>query len=196
MKILNEDVQRIPIEKPTLHPQNPRNGDLTRIIESIETNGFWGAIVVQKSTGHVLVGNHRLMAARELDFSEVPAFYVDVNDEEALRILTADNKTSDEGSYYEDELYQLLEHINSTDQGLTGTGYTEEELSDLGNMLEPPSLDDLEEAYGEVDEEELWPKISVKVPPDVEDLYEQLMGEQQGDNDAERFENLLHAVQR
>jgi hypothetical protein len=46
------------------HPDNPREGNVDAIAESVEANGFSGAIVAQRSTGHVLAGNHRLLAAR------------------------------------------------------------------------------------------------------------------------------------
>lgn len=120
-----------------LHEANPRQGDLGAVIESFKANGFWGRVVVDKRTGRVLAGNHRVMAARQLDMPEIPVEYVETDgDEHALRILLADNRTSDLGDYDRAGLADLLEHLASTDAGLVGTGYDgdalDELLSDLG----------------------------------------------------------------
>lgn len=56
---------KVRLDRLATHPENPRQGDVAAIAASIETNGFYGAVVAQKSSGHVLAGNHRLLAARE-----------------------------------------------------------------------------------------------------------------------------------
>lgn len=118
------------------HPSNPRKGNVKAVMESIRTNGFFGTIVVQESTGYILAGNHRVMAARELGLDEVPVVWVDVDDEAAMRILLADNRTSDLATYDNRELAGLLEHLASTDDGLVGTGYSDEDFRRLLNELD------------------------------------------------------------
>jgi ParB-like chromosome segregation protein Spo0J len=113
------------------HPSNPRIGDVESVKNSIRKNGFFGTIVVQESTNYVLAGNHRLKAVTQLGFDSIPATFVDVDDEQAMRILLADNRTSDLGTYDEEALTELLEHLASTDDGLDGTGYDESFLSDV-----------------------------------------------------------------
>ena len=78
-----------------VHPENARQGDIGAICQSIEHNGFFGACVVQESTGYILVGNHRYQAAAYSGASTVPAIFVDVDDERALKILLVDNRTND-----------------------------------------------------------------------------------------------------
>ena len=133
--LLTKDVQHISVDKLRCHPANPREGDVGAVWESIEQNGFFGALVVQKSSGHVLAGNHRLLAAREAGMDEVPVIYVDVDDEHAMRILLADNRTSDIATYDGEGLADLLEHLASTDDGLAGTGYDGDALDELLNDL-------------------------------------------------------------
>lgn len=130
-RIINGPSENVPVARLREHPANPRQGDVGAVSESIEANGFFGALVVQRSTGYVLAGNHRLKAARALGMDTVPVFYVDVDDEAAMRILLADNRTSDLGDYDRAGLAQLLEHLNSTDAGLAGTGYDGDALDDL-----------------------------------------------------------------
>jgi len=43
----------------------------------------------------------------------------------------------------------------------------------------------------EYDESDYWPVIKIKVPQNVFTLYEEVLGKQDGDEDWERFENLL-----
>jgi hypothetical protein len=122
-KILNE------------HPSNPRVGDVESVKASILNNGFFGTIVVQESTNYVLAGNHRLKAAIELELDAIPVTFVDVDNERALRILLADNRTSDLGTYDDESLVELLEHLASTDEGLDGTGYDDSFLDALSEDL-------------------------------------------------------------
>lgn len=47
------------------HPQNANEGDVGAIVESIDENGFFGAVLVQASTGRILAGKHRWASAIE-----------------------------------------------------------------------------------------------------------------------------------
>lgn len=114
----------------TPHPSNPRQGDVGSIHESIDVNGFYGALIVQKSTGHVLAGNHRLKAAVASGAETVPVIEVDCDDETATRILIADNRTNDVASYDNDALANLLKELAST-SGLAGTGFDGDDLDQL-----------------------------------------------------------------
>lgn len=133
----------VPIADLVLHPQNPREGDIGAIHGSLEANGFYGVIVVQESTSRVLVGNHRLQAARAAGMDTVPVAYVDVDDEAALRILLADNRTAELATNNEAGLAKLLQDLATTSLGLDGTGYDGGDLDDLLVQLERTSpLDD------------------------------------------------------
>jgi len=130
-EVINDGAsEMVPVGKLKLHPRNVNQGDLGRIDESVEENGFYGALVVQKSTGHVLVGNHRLKAARAKKIKQVPVIYVDVDDDRAMRILLADNRTARLG--YDDEaaLKDVLTEMATT-TGLQGTGYDGDDLDEL-----------------------------------------------------------------
>ena len=70
--IANTGYEMVPVGRLKVHPRNPRQGDVGAICESIQTNQFFGALVVQRSTCHVLAGNHRLLAAKQIGMVEVP----------------------------------------------------------------------------------------------------------------------------
>ena len=130
MKIINEAVELAPVDAVQPHPRNPRQGDVGAIHESIEANGFYGAVVAQRSTGFILAGNHRWQAARHAGATEVPVIWVDVDDDHALRILLADNRTNDLATYDDSALASLLQEL--ADAGnLAGTGYDGDALDDL-----------------------------------------------------------------
>jgi DNA modification methylase len=127
------------------HPRNPHRGDVEAIKESLEAHGQLRTIVVNRRTNEVLAGNHVLLAARELGWAEVVATVVDVDEDQAKRILLVDNRTSDESSYDERLLAELLSEL----EGLEGTGYDEADLDELLEELsegepfaedEPPPL--------------------------------------------------------
>lgn len=131
MTIITQQTVHVPIEKVRQHPTNPRKGNVPAIRESIAENGFFGSVVVQRSTGYILAGNHRYEAALLEDAAVIPVAYADVDDEQALRILLADNRTNDVASYNDEGLAELLEHLASTDEGLAGTGYDEASMQEL-----------------------------------------------------------------
>lgn len=110
----------VPIDSVLPYPDNPRRGDLKALKDSILTNGFYSVVVVQKSTGYVVAGNHRLKALQELGATEVPAMLMEMSDEDAKRIVLADNRTSDLAFYDDPTLFKLLQDL---DGDFSGTGY-------------------------------------------------------------------------
>jgi ParB-like chromosome segregation protein Spo0J len=130
-KTLNTAVENVAVELLKVHPRNANQGDIQAITESVETNGFWGTIVVNRRTNHVLAGNHRYMAAKQLGFDTVPVAWVDVAPKDEIRILVADNRTTRLGTDNDARLSELLTELATTDLGLDGTGFTAADLDDL-----------------------------------------------------------------
>jgi DNA modification methylase/PII-like signaling protein len=133
--ILNDRTEMVDVGSVEPHPRNPRVGNIDVIVESIQENGFFGALVVQRSTGYILVGNHRYKAALALDMNEVPVMFVDVDDEKALKILLVDNKASDEATYNDQVLYEILKEIAEDPVDLVGTGFDLNEMELLGQKI-------------------------------------------------------------
>lgn len=122
-RIEQEYDEHIEISSLKEHPDNPRRGDDHAVSESVETNGFFGAVLVQESTGYVLAGNTRLRVATADGSSTIPGFRLDVDDDTAKRILLADNRVSDLAYYDDDALLSLLETVSEESGSLVGTGY-------------------------------------------------------------------------
>jgi hypothetical protein len=114
------------------HPDNPRRGDVDAIAASIDANGFYGTVVAQRSTGFVLAGNHRLLAARQQGIETLPVVWLDVDDDRARRILLVDNRSNDVAAYDEQQLVDLLSELDD----LTGTGFSDDDLLKLMSSLD------------------------------------------------------------
>lgn len=134
----DEPIVMVAMHRITPHPANPRQGDVDSIAESIDANGFYGACIVQRSSGYILAGSHRYRAARAEGASEVPVVYVDVDDEQAMRILLADNRASDVAGFDKAVLLGLLEGVETEAGGLRGTGYAAEDVAAIAGSLESP----------------------------------------------------------
>ena len=130
-KILNELTELVPVGRLLSHPRNANESDLGAIYESIQANGFYGSLIVQRSTCHIISGNHRFLAAQKLGYRELPVTWIDCSDEEALRILLVDNRTARLGVDNAAKLAELLTELADTDTGLTGVGYDADFLDDL-----------------------------------------------------------------
>jgi hypothetical protein len=135
-KIRDQTYELVRVEALAPHPDNPRQGNVEAIAESVTQNGFYGAIVAQRSTGYILAGNHRLLAARQQGLAEVPVVWLDVDDDWARRIL-ADNRTNDLATYDQEQLAALLGELAVTESGLIGTGYSAEDLAALAGKPQP-----------------------------------------------------------
>lgn len=130
------------------HPHNPRQGDVGAIMESMKAHGIYAPIVVQKSSNIIIKGNHTAQAAQLLGYKEIDAVILDVDDDQALRILLADNQTGDQATNNKGVLTDLLESLINSDFGLQGTGFHGDDLDDLVAEFKPeppeefPSFDD------------------------------------------------------
>lgn len=127
----------VPIDSIQQHPQNYNNGDLDAIIESITVNGFMSPLIVQKSTGYILAGNHRWQAMHALGATQIPVVMADVSNDRATRYLLADNRTASLAVVDEAAQFALLRELAESDEGLIGTGFDQNSydalLMDLAN---------------------------------------------------------------
>jgi ParB-like chromosome segregation protein Spo0J len=121
----------IDIDEVHTHPSNVRQGDVGAICESLKAHGQYRPIVYQQSTKRILAGNHTWKAAKALGWTQIAATPVVCDDQQALRILLADNKANDLATYDEPELIELLKQLADTDTGLLGTLFDEDELDSL-----------------------------------------------------------------
>jgi ParB-like chromosome segregation protein Spo0J len=124
-------IQDVPVETLHEYADNPRVGNVSAIAESLRVSGQFRPIVVRKETSEVLAGNHTLKAARSLGWKTIRVTYVEgITDEQATKIVLADNRYSDLAAYDNESLGLLLA---SLDGDYVGTGY---DLEAVENLIE------------------------------------------------------------
>lgn len=130
----------VPADGLVHYGKNPRRGNVEAIVNSLQRNGQYKPIVVRAGTNEVLAGNHTLKAARELGWDEIAATFVDVDDDQAARIVLVDNRTNDIAGYDTAELADLLGSLPDLD----GTGFSAADLEELvhGEEQEPAEAPD------------------------------------------------------
>jgi hypothetical protein len=149
------------------HPQNPNKGDDATVSESVGENGWYGAVVAQKSTGYILAGNTRYRVVKKRKGNLLPVIWKDVDDQTALKIMLADNQTARRATMDEEQLTLLLEGLDS----LSGTGY-DSVLHPLEQSIEDEKEGGDEPPSGSA-EEEVPADDDASPPPDVpDDQYE------------------------
>jgi DNA modification methylase len=129
-------VTRYPVAELRIYHRNPRVGNVDRIAESLRVNGQYKPVVVNIGTHtgralEVLAGNHTLKAARDLGWDTIAAVTVDVDDDQAARIVLADNRTADLATHDDRLLLELLADLPDLD----GTGYDPGDLDELEALL-------------------------------------------------------------
>jgi hypothetical protein len=130
------DAVMVPIELLKLATRNPRRGAVAEVIESLREFGQHRPVVVQRSTGEVVVGNHMLKAARSLGWASMAALIVNDDDDKAMRRALADNFTGDKAKWDEEELALVLKDVGVV------PGTSQSEVDKLLASLEPPEKKD------------------------------------------------------
>jgi len=111
--------EMVDIDSLLAFPNNPRVGDVGTIKESLRRLGQYRPIVVHRPTRRVLAGHHVWQAAQELGWREIAVTWVRGDENFCRKIVLADNRTADLGSYDQNTLTDLLESLPD----LTATGY-------------------------------------------------------------------------
>lgn len=124
----------VPIDQLEHWPGNPRRGNVPAVAASLQANGQYKPIIRQARTddgrapGPVFVGNHTLEAARDvLAWDRIAVIEQDVDDATARRIMLADNRTSDLGTYDTGLLVDEIRRLPDLD----GSGYDQLALEGL-----------------------------------------------------------------
>jgi DNA modification methylase len=128
-------VEIVPITRLFCSPTNPRKNDgaVPHVAASIRRFG-WQQPIVARRTGEVIAGNTRLKAAQILGMTEVPVWWFDGSDIDAVAFSIADNRTHEFAEWNEAELAKLLEALRAEDS-LDGVGYSTDDIDELVQQL-------------------------------------------------------------
>lgn len=141
-------VEYVPLEEVREDPRNPRTHDEELIGASIGRFGVLDLITLDERTGYIVSGHGRrktYVKMEERGDSPPEGVKVDQDgrwlvpvvkgwasrsDMEARAALIALNRTTELGTWVDDELLDLL-HELSDEEGLIGVGFTEEDMDKL-----------------------------------------------------------------
>ena len=171
----------------TPHPANVRQGDIGAICQSLETHGQYRPIVVQTSTGHILAGNHTWRAMNALGWSRCAVTYIDVTDDEALRILLVDNRANDLATYDDHGLLALLTGLAETPEHLAGTGFDGDDLDNLLALASFAPITGTSESIAELQDYLGTSRLVIMCPLDVLERFRAVPG----NDDLDRLRVLL-----
>ncbi len=118
---------------------NERN--IEEICRSLREFGQHAPLVVQRSTGRVLVGNGRMEAMGRLGWKDAWVVFTDDDNVTAVRRALADNRTAELADWDENILSEL---VRSLGEDVEIPGWTEEELAAL-SALNPEPVEGLED---------------------------------------------------
>lgn len=191
--------EKIPLDQLEIFPGNANIGNVPMILDSLVTSGPYRSLIVREQDGGhtILAGNHTKLAMVEhgaglceraqryledpvrndpcglctdgKGFDGIPRCELyECTDEEATRINVADNRIPEFSKRDDQALADLLMSL----EDLTGSGYTSDDLR-LYMPQEPPTLDELADEYGDVEDEAtpVLPVLSFRVTPDVRDQF-------------------------
>jgi hypothetical protein len=125
-------VETVPISRLYCSPTNPRHNDaaVPHVAASIRRFG-WQQPIVARRTGEVIAGNTRLKAAQSLGMTEVPVWWFEGSDLDAIAYGIADNRSATFAEFDEPVLAKLLEQLRAEDS-LDGVGYSTDDIDALG----------------------------------------------------------------
>lgn len=132
-------VKRVPLSQLHVNEQNPRRiskkrmDDLKRVMAA-DPEMLQVRPVVALPDGTVIMGNHRLQAAEELGWSDIPTIYVDLEDSRAVEWALRDNQTFAED--VDEQIAAQLRMLQERDRDLSLIGYPSEDLDAFLRLLD------------------------------------------------------------
>lgn len=116
------------------HPENYNEGADGIVAASLDSHGFYGGILVQRSTGYVIAGNTRYRVAMSKSAASMPGFWLDVDDDEAREILAVDNGSSRLSVFNASKLLALVMQTDESRRA-AATSFSAERLAQLARQV-------------------------------------------------------------
>jgi len=136
------EIESVRMRDLRLFSGNARRGDVEKIAQSLEVNGQYKPIVVNRGSltdtaNEVLAGNHTVMAAQKLGWTHIDAVFVDVDRTAVVRIVLVDNQASDSATNDNESLLALLQEAGD----LSGTAFEQADLDALLALVDGEAPD-------------------------------------------------------
>ena len=174
---------------------NPRNWRIHPLSQQdalkgvLEEVGWVQQVIINKRTGNLIDGHLRCQLAARDGNKTIPVLYVDIDEAEEELILATLDPIAGMAATDKAKLEQLFQDINSDNENVQKLISEIAEKEGVFGKL--PTLEELEEKYGEPDETQFWPVIRLQVSPETMAKYQSLMSSLPGNNEAEKFDALV-----
>jgi ParB/Sulfiredoxin domain len=184
-----------PLETFTLDPYNARTHDevnIQAIAQSLQRFKQQIPIVVDKDR-IIRKGNGTWIAAKRLGWSDIWFVETELEAMEAAAFELADNRTAELSDWDYTALKATLEKFQASDVDISNLGWSDYDVKAILLQAEQPmpTAESLNEEFGDVAEDELWPMIKVRVPQELFLRFDAIMKGIQIDGDHNRFEKIL-----
>lgn len=107
----------VPVDQLRPLPGNPRRGDVDAVARSLAEFGQRKPVVARRD-GTVVAGNHTLRAVLQLGWPEIAVVWVDDDEARAKAYALADNRTSELGTFDDEDLAAMVAEVHAVDPKL------------------------------------------------------------------------------
>jgi len=195
MKDRVKELRRVPASELRANPKNWRRhppaqeAALRGVLEDI---GFADAVIARETAdGLELIDGH--LRQEVMGDQSIPVLIVDVTEEEADKMLLTLDPLAAMARPDQDQLLSLLKsvEIESDAVNIMLEALINGESEPLPYPGTTPTLEELTDTYGDLDDELLWPVIRLRVSPHLKSLFDSWLDTGEGETEAARLENLL-----
>ena len=171
------DPLRVPIKSLHLLDNNPRQGNIEALMNSLNAFGQMKPVVyrLQKVDGQtkrkrvIIAGNHTVMAATELGWEEIAAVDATrLTDAEAKAFAIADNRIHELGYFEDAALKDFLKEVQlDGDELLKAKAFTTDEVNRILHSNPDPDLSIFDDLIG--DDTASWSEDTMSMPDILKD---------------------------
>lgn len=173
MEIVKVDINEL--ISPEYNPRQITDDEMGKLKNSINEFGYISPIIVNKHNNHIVGGNQRCLALKQLGYTMIDVIYInepDINKEKALNIRL--NNLS--GEWDKNKLQNILDDLKLQEFDVSLTGFDIEvqkfEFDDNPPIYNAPSSD-IVDMKGE-DQEETIDEIYFEIPDDEPEYDESI----------------------
>ena len=162
-------IKKVPIKdlvSPDWNPRQITDEELEKLKKSIKEFGYIDPIIVNEYNNHIVGGNQRYLALKQLGYEEVDVIFINepnIMKEKAMNIAL--NKIS--GEWDQDKLDVVLEEIQLSNIDITLTGFDEIEFTNLSedeDYIIPDDEPEYDESIADDIETILCPRCGYEIP--------------------------------
>jgi len=136
MKVVQKRTQELATMAAPYNPRRISPHDLESLGRSLRFFGAVEPVVVNRRSGHIVGGHQRVKAAVAEGMESLPVVYVDLDEPSEKQLNLALNRIT--GEFEPQALAEVLADLKRLGADLELTGFSEDELSDLLEILEEP----------------------------------------------------------